>query len=229
MKAMILSAGYGSRMGELTKNRPKPLIEIGQYSLIEHNIAMVRAAGVRDICINLGYLGAQIRHKLGDGSAYGVKLMYTEEDPDRGLLGSGGGVKHALPQLGKEPFLLLSADIWTQFSVANLFPKVKRHRNIICVVDVGQQENELGDFAMTPSGEIQQLKMKKNVIFAGIGVFCPSYFERMQKKRFGLKAVINQSIEQRSCWGVRIDDLWENVGTPEQKHALEKRLGLIDK
>ena len=82
---MILAAGFGSRLRPLTDRMPKPLIEVGGQPLIAYPLALLRAAGIRDVVINLHHLGAQIRAALGDGAAYGVSIT---------LLGGGSDPRH---------------------------------------------------------------------------------------------------------------------------------------
>ena len=101
MKAMILAAGRGERLRPLTEFRPKPLIEVGERTLIEHHVIRLAAAGIHDIIVNYAYLGEQIVECLGNGSRYGVRLYYSPEPP--GALDTGGGIAHAKPLLGRAP------------------------------------------------------------------------------------------------------------------------------
>src|SRR5690349_1153815 len=107
MRAMILAAGRGERMGELTRNTPKPLLRVLGHYLIEHTIIQLAKANIREIVINVSYQKEQIKAALSDGKKYGVSIVYSEE-PER--LETGGGIFNALPLLGKDPFLVVSAD-----------------------------------------------------------------------------------------------------------------------
>ena len=225
MKGFILSAGFGKRMGALTQRMPKPLIKVGDESLIEHNIQMLKSAGIQDIVINLGYMGHMIEDKLQDGAKYGVKIEYTREDVNEGLLDSGGGVKNALPILKDAPFVLVSADIWTDYKLDHILTRAKKHQNVLCVVSNPEWHSD-GDFYCSDEGEIQLNQRENNVTFAGIGVFCPSFFMGIEKKRFGLIEAIKKSVEIDACFGVKIEGLWENVGTQRQKEALEEKLSM---
>ena len=89
MKAVVLAAGRGQRLGELTKTLPKPMIEINGKPVLEHNLEMCRKAGVHDIYMNLHHLPDIIRNYFGDGSKYGVHITYNYE-PD--LLGTAGAL-----------------------------------------------------------------------------------------------------------------------------------------
>ncbi len=79
MKAIILAAGKGKRFGEITKKIPKPLIKLGDKTLIEHNILLLKDNGINDIVINVSYLSDLIINFLGDGQKYGVKINYSIE------------------------------------------------------------------------------------------------------------------------------------------------------
>jgi len=118
MKAMILAAGRGERMRPLTDDTPKPLLRIGGQTLIEHHIHALAQAGFTELVINHAHLGEQIVAALGDGNAYGVEIRYSAEAPP--ALETGGGIFNALPLLGDDPFLVLNADIWTDFPLAEL-------------------------------------------------------------------------------------------------------------
>src|SRR5579862_5971427 len=102
MRAMILAAGRGERMQALTLHTPKPLLTINGHYLIEYTLRLLARAHIRDIVINLAYHGDQIKAALGNGTRYGVSIVYSEEEE---RLETGGGIFNALPLLGNEPFL----------------------------------------------------------------------------------------------------------------------------
>ncbi|WP_372725566.1 NDP-sugar synthase, partial [Immundisolibacter sp.] len=109
MKAMILAAGLGTRMGPLTRDLPKPLLPVDGKPLIMHLLESLAAAGFVELVVNLAYRGEAIEDALGDGARFGVHIAYSHE-PD-GPLGTGGGVQRALPLLGPAPFVLVNADV----------------------------------------------------------------------------------------------------------------------
>jgi dTDP-glucose pyrophosphorylase len=113
MKAVILAAGKGTRMGELTRNRPKPLLQVGSCSAIEHVIRGLTSSGFSEVVIVTGYLGEQVRALLGDGSALGARIRYVQQDEQK-------GTAHALliarEAVAGEDFLLCFADILTSAS-----------------------------------------------------------------------------------------------------------------
>ena len=76
MKAIILAAGKGKRFGDITKIVPKPLIKLGEFSLIEHNIILLKKYGFKEIIINVSHLSDLIINSLGNGEKYNVKINY---------------------------------------------------------------------------------------------------------------------------------------------------------
>ncbi|MDX1698883.1 MAG: sugar phosphate nucleotidyltransferase, partial [Thiohalobacterales bacterium] len=120
MKAMLLAAGRGERMRPLTDDTPKPLLRIGGQTLIEHHIHALARAGITELVINHAHLGEQIVRALGDGHAHGVSIRYSDENG--AALETGGGIYNALPLLGDSPFVVVNADIWTDFPFEGLPP-----------------------------------------------------------------------------------------------------------
>ena len=110
---MLLAAGRGVRMGPLTADLPKPLLSLGAETLIERHLRRLAAAGFREIVINLSYRGEQIRSTVGDSTRWGQAVVYTEEGEPP--LETAGGIVHALPWLGDDPFLVVSADVVTDY------------------------------------------------------------------------------------------------------------------
>ena len=113
MKAMLLAAGRGERMEPLTADLPKPLLSLGAETLIERHLRRLAAAGFREIVINLSYRGEQIRAAIGGTTSWGQTVVYSEEGEPP--LETAGGIVHALPLLGANPFMVVSTDVVTDF------------------------------------------------------------------------------------------------------------------
>ena len=105
--ALIFAAGLGERMRPLTDRTPKPLLVVGGKPLIEWHLEKLAAAGVRDVVINTSHLAEQFPRALGDGSRWGLRIRYAYEGPTP--LETGGGMLNALPLLGPEPFIAVTA------------------------------------------------------------------------------------------------------------------------
>jgi mannose-1-phosphate guanylyltransferase/phosphomannomutase len=111
MKAVVLCAGYGTRLGDLTRETPKPLLPLQGRPLLEYTLAHLHRHGVRQVGINLHFEAAQVRRTLGDGARFGLEIEYRHEPT---LLGTAGGVRGFADWLGEaEPFFVLYGDILT--------------------------------------------------------------------------------------------------------------------
>ena len=116
MKAVIMAGGRGSRLMPLTNHIPKPLVPILDKPVMWYIIKELKAAGVEDIVVTLGYMGEKIEAEFGDGRSLGVHLTYVREDKP---LGTAGGVKNAGIYLD-EDFVVVSGDAYTDFDLAAL-------------------------------------------------------------------------------------------------------------
>ena len=117
MKAILLAAGKGQRLGELTIRNPKPMIEINGKPILEHNIEMCRKSGINDIYINLHHLPDIIRNYFGDGSKYGVHITYSYEED---LLGTAGALIPLKNKLENEPLFVIYGDNYIPFDLNEL-------------------------------------------------------------------------------------------------------------
>lgn len=107
MRAMVLAAGLGTRLRPLTLDRPKPLVDVHGRPLIAYNLLLLRRYGIVDVIINLHHQGNALRTALGNGEAFGVRIVYSPEDP---LLDTGGAIQNAASLLGDDDFLVLNGD-----------------------------------------------------------------------------------------------------------------------
>ena len=117
MKAFILAAGKGRRLGHITKDTPKPMLMLKGKPILEHNILMCKKAGVKDIFINLHYLPDKITSYVGDGTKLGVNINYNFEPK---LLGTAGGILFFLENFNEEPFYVIYGDSYTEFDLRDL-------------------------------------------------------------------------------------------------------------
>lgn len=105
---IVLAAGFGKRLGERTANTPKPLIQIAGKNLLERIFEQLRGAGFRRVCLNLHYLGDQIRDFVGDGSRWGLEVTFSFEPV---ILDTGGAIKNIEPWLRSSQFFIINSDI----------------------------------------------------------------------------------------------------------------------
>lgn len=209
MRAMILAAGLGKRMQPLTDHTPKPLVEVAGNPLIVHHLQKLARANIVEVVINLGHLGEKIQKALGDGSQWGIKIHYSVEDP---ILETGGGIYKALPQLGPEPFLVISADIFTDFPFESLpkFPPKLAH----LVLTDNPPHHPKGDYAL--QGDEVRTEGGPLLNFGGIGVYRPELFADCQEGAFRLPALFQKAFLERAITGEYYQGLWHNIGTVTQ-------------
>ena len=221
MKAIILSAGRGERMQPLTNSTPKPLLEVGGKSLIEHTIKTLVNAGINNIVINYAHLGEQFPSKLGDGSRYNATIEYSNEQDGR--LETAGGIVKALPLLGDAPFLVVNGDIWTDYPFREL-EKAKLNSKILChlVLVNNPEHNPKGDFSLA-SGLLSQAEQKK-LTYSGIGIFHPSLFTNLKLEPKPLKPILLTAIAAQQVSGEVYSGQWFDIGTVERLNALSNHL-----
>lgn len=218
MKAMILAAGRGERMRPLTNTIPKPLAPLGKNCLIEPLLHALGRAGVKEVIINVCYLAQQIMDHLQDGSNYGVSIRYSQES-EVGGLETGGGVFQALPLLGPRPFILLSADIVTDYPFIELIEKPQRGLAHLVFVD-NPPFHPRGDFHLSPTGEIL-LEGNNALNFAGISVLHPELFNHCQPGKFPLSTIFRKAIAAGLATGEHYRGVWHNIGTMEQLASIK--------
>ena len=169
MKAFILAAGYGKRLLPLTENSPKPLLKVGDTSLIERKIEHILNSGISEIVINISYLGALVREHVIEKFPNENINFSVEEKP----LGTGGGVYKALPLLGSEPFLCMNADLFHNIKLDNLFSDVE---SALLIGVPNPEHNQMGDFSLDK--DIVNINTEGNdLTWSGISIINPRIFK----------------------------------------------------
>jgi MurNAc alpha-1-phosphate uridylyltransferase len=210
MKAMILAAGRGERMGALTANEPKPLLAVGGVPLIERHLVRLAASGVTDAVINLSYRGAQIRSRLGDGRRFGITITYSEEGEPP--LETAGGIVHALPWLGSGAFVLVNSDVFTDLDFAAFRAHTARRSTLLLVPNPAH--NPLGDFGLDEDGTVTLVEPR--LTYGGVAVLDTALFTDLAPGRRALKPVLDAAIGRGALRGQFYDGVWVDVGTPER-------------
>ncbi len=210
MKAMILAAGRGERMRPLTDAVPKPLLRIGGQTLIERHVYALASAGVTELVINHAHLGEQIEMALGDGSVYGVSIRYSRETDT--ALETGGGIFNALPLLGNEPFLVMNADIWSDYPFQQLPVDPDGLAHLVMVSNPGH--HSAGDFSLS-SGQLSQ-QGPAMLTFSGIGVYRPALFAGSAAGAFPLAPLLRTVMDDGQVSGEHYTGSWFDIGTPER-------------
>lgn len=223
--AIILAAGRGERMRPLTDRLPKPLLPVGGKPLIEWQVERLAAAGFDDIVVNHSHLGAMVEAALGDGSRFGVRLRYS---PEPLALETAGGVAQALPLLDDAPFALVSGDIHTAFDYGTLVPRLAaigadpaRLAAHFVLVD-NPSWHARGDMGLAQGRIVRQAPL---LTYANIAVFHPALFAEVKPgTHLRLFPWAYRFVDEGRVSGEHFRGEWDNLGTPEQLEALDRRL-----
>lgn len=220
MKAMILAAGLGNRMRPLTLHTPKPLLEVGGKPLIVWHIEKLAAIGVSEIVINTAWLGEKLAQALGDGSQFGIKILWSHEGEG---LETAGGIINALPLLGDEPFILVNGDVWTTMDFAPLL-NVELGENLAHLVLVqNPEQHPNGDFTLADGKAytFDQQISGENLTFSGVSVIHPKMFAGLEAGKRPLAPLLKAAMLENKIAASKLTGIWVDVGTPERLNALD--------
>jgi len=215
---MILAAGRGERMRPLTDTTPKPLLNVRGKPLIVWHLEALARAGVREVVVNLAWLGGTIREALGSGARFGLRLHYSQE-PD-GALETGGGILQALPWLGSGPFLVVNGDIFTDLDFAPLRIEPDALAHLVLVPNPAHHAR--GDFALRGAEVLEDGPLRHT--YSGVGVYRAELFAGCAGGRFPLLPLLHQAIAVRRLRGQLYAGQWSDVGTIARLSALNDPL-----
>lgn len=204
-------------MRPLTDHTPKPLLTVRGRPLIEWHLEKLIAAGVEDVVINLGWLGERIAAHLGDGRRFGLKIHYSPEGWP--ALETGGGLHHALPLLGEQPFLLVNGDVFTDLAFGPLVRRglqASERAHLVLVANPPQHPH--GDFALV-DGLVCDTEPRHT--YSGIALLHPELFEGCAPGAFPLAPLLKQAMAASAVSGELHLGHWSDVGTPERLQALQ--------
>ncbi len=220
---MILAAGRGERMRPLTDTIPKALLVVGGKPLIVWHIEKLAAAGFTHIVINHAHLGAMIEDALGDGTRFGVDIVYSREAE---ALETAGGIAHALPLLGDAPFAAVNADVFSDYDYAHLAGAVSRltQQNLLAhlVLVANPEHHAAGDFALRQ----ERVALDgAHLTFSGIAAYRPAMFNAIVRgARAKLAPLLRRQIAAQHVSGEYHAGLWRDIGTPARLAQLEREL-----
>ena len=226
---ILLAAGHGTRMRPLTDKLPKPLLKVGDRSLIEHHIDKLSALGFKQIVINTAYLGEKIQQQLGNGERYGLTIRYSDES-NTGALETAGGIKNSLPLIDSDPFLVVNADIYSDFDFSSLF-EIKSD-SLGCIVLVpNPPHNPTGDFIINGQSIKDQSinhqgepEGNSTMTFSGIALYRKAMFSALPQGKLALGPILKRMIGSDKLVALPYYGRWVDVGTPERLSELNSSL-----
>jgi MurNAc alpha-1-phosphate uridylyltransferase len=215
---MLLAAGRGERLRPLTDRTPKPLLPVAGEPLIVHQLRWLERAGIREVVVNLHHLGDAIERVLGDGGDLRLRIRYSREEV---RLETGGGILRALPLLGGDPFVVLNADIWTDYDFASLRSALRGDDHAHLVLTPTPPDRAEGDFDFV-GDRVVRADPPRPLVYCGIGVLHPSLFDGAPTGAFSLRDLLFAASAAGRVSGETFAGLWIDVGTPEQLRRVRR-------
>jgi N-acetyl-alpha-D-muramate 1-phosphate uridylyltransferase len=218
MRVMLLAAGRGERLRPITDTLPKPLVEVAGKPLIVRHLEALARAQLREVVINLSWLGEKIRAVLGDGDRYGVRIAYSEEGPVP--LEAGGGIHRALPLLGSGAFLVVNSDIWTDMDFSRI-PPLNDDADARLMLAPNPPHHPRGDFGLERDFVVE--RETDRFTYTGVGVYRPTLFEGCAPGKFPLLPLLKRAIAARRLRGEVYRGEWLDIGSPDRLASLDAR------
>lgn len=206
---MIFAAGYGTRMGALTADRPKPLIEVAGRPLIDHALDLTQGMPLTKV-VNTHYKGEMLASYLAD---HDIHISYEPE-----ILDTGGGLRQALPILGSDPLFTMNADaVWKGPNALNLlataWDPARMDALLMCVPlnrAVGRKGG--GDFSVAPNGQISR---KGDMVYTGVQILKTDGLAHYTEAAFSLNRLWDEMIADGRAYALEYPGFWCDVGHPE--------------
>ena len=227
---MVFAAGLGRRMRPLTEKLPKPLVRIAGKTLIDHMLDRCADAGVRKAVVNVHHLADQIEAHLTPRRR--PRIVISDERSK--LLDQGGGIRKALPELGRKPFFICNTDaLWLEGPRSNLrrFTAAwdpERMDVLLLVADTATSVGVdwPGDFSMDADGRLAKRdeRLVAPFVYAGVGILKPELFAGVSAEIFKLAPFFFAAAERGRLFGMRLDGIWLHVGTPDAIVAADRAI-----
>jgi NDP-sugar pyrophosphorylase family protein len=227
IQIVILAGGLATRLGEITKNRPKSLVEIFNKPFLAYQLELLRAKGITEVVLCIGHLGAQIRETFGDGSKYGMHISYSiEEKP----LGTAGALKNAKSLLG-EVFFVLYGDsyLFLDFLKVQSFFK---SQNKLGLVTVYRNDDTYDRSNMAINGNIvvkySKIEKTKDMVYIdyGTSIFRKEALQFVPENYFNsLEDLFNHLIKMQQLLAFEVNDRFYEIGSPQGLKDFEEFAG----
>jgi NDP-sugar pyrophosphorylase family protein len=235
---MILAAGLGTRLRPLTDTLPKPLLPIAGRPLIVWNLLLLRRHGVADVVINLHHLGHLVEQALGDGSQFGMRIVYSREPA---LLGTGGGLKQAEPFFRGEPFFVLNGDTLFDLDLAGMAAAHRESRAVATMaVRADPDPDRWGAVELDAARRILRINGRGRNdgertgkrMFAGVHLMHPRLLADVPAGRESsiIEAYVRAIQNGETVAGYELSGYWSDIGTPERYAQAQRdaKAGAID-
>lgn len=225
--AMVLAAGRGTRLGDITKTTPKPLVPVGGQPVIFHTLAGLHAAGVKRAVVNSHYLGDMLINAVQKAQQQGLfsnlEIIFSPEDE---LLETGGGIVNALPLLGGNPFFVMNSDaVFEPHAITPLLHNLaqgfasQRMDFLLTLVPttITTAFRDHGDFACAADGTLAFAPPKSGTdewVYAGAFITHPAAFADEFIRPFSLLDPWRAAQRKQRLHGLPHAGLWADMGTP---------------
>lgn len=219
--AMVFAAGLGTRMRPITDTLPKPLVRIGGRTMLDHMLDRLDEAGVSRAVVNVHHLADQIERSLAGRTR--PEIVISDERAQ--LLDQGGGIVHALPALGRDPFFICNTDaVWMGDNGASLRllaadwdPDRMDVRLLVASRITSIGVDWPGDFHLGDDGRLTKRAEGETAawVYAGVGLINPSLFDGVTEPVFRLAPYFFRAASAGRLFGTLLDGTWLHVGTPE--------------
>jgi len=211
MNAMILAAGRGERLRPHTDTCPKPLLEVKGKPMISYHFEALAQAGIKQVVVNVSWLGDKIEEMMGSGSQFGLDIVYSREVE---ALETAGGIVHALEKLD-DRFIVINGDIFTDYPFEQLLSQ-KAVAHLVMVENPSHHPK--GDFGLS-NGYVNNRAGNRHT-FAGISCFQKSFFNDLEPGKQALAPLLRKAMEDNYVTAELFEGQWTDVGTLKRWESL---------
>ena len=224
--AMIMAAGYGTRMQPLTNNISKAMVKLDGKPLIDHMLQRLVNVGIKKVVVNVHAFSS---HLISHLKSLNLDLKIAISDETDLLLETGGGVVKALPMLGKKPILICNIDsIWIEFEpvlekLINCWKPDHMDELLLCAkAEWSLGYSGKGDFDFGKNNSlIRRSNQKSDYIYAGVQIFKPDLAKSYKVEKFSRNKIWNESLKRKTIYGIQLPGYWMHVGDPKSLIAAE--------
>jgi len=209
-QAIILAAGFGTRLQWMRQDKPKALVDIAGTPLIVHVLRRLQRQGITTVVVNAHYQIDKLKAVIGDGSALGMNIRISEE---RNILDAGGGVCQALQLLPSiEPFVVHNVDVWSNIQLKNLHcPPL----GACIALTQNPIHHPQGDFSLQHKQVIHKQANQHSWTFCGVSVFDPQVFAAYSAgEPFSMMRIFQDLMQQQRLHGHLHQGYWSDLGRP---------------